>query len=784
MIARVDNEERMSSPNGIRAGLALGTALAALAVALPIAPAAAHGLARPARDAVLSPSLAMLAKPSVRSKSREKQAAILDMAVNGPGSLLRDGNRVLVRARFDEGAIARLRALRAAGARVVSASRRYQTVTVAVAPVMLRSLAGVPGVVSITESRAPILFGPASTAVGGEGTCEGGEVISEGLTQLRVDEAREAFGLRGKGMTVGVLSDSFDKATEAADGSGPVATHAHEDIVSNDLPGPAGTCSDQQVAVDVLDDNAPGENADEGRAMLQIVHDLAPHASLAFATAFTSEESFAQNIEQLAKPPAEGGAGADLIVDDVAYFEEPFFQDGPVAAAVNKVTGEGVFYLSAAGNDNLFDSKGHEIASWEAPEYRDSGGCPAAVEALPGFNATHCMDFKPSGGPDRTFGITVKAHATLTLDLQWAEPWGGVNSDLDTFLLNGSEQFLAASFEENSGKTGTQRPVEILQWTNNSSSAQTVDLVINRFSGASPRLKFILLENGSGVTATEYPESGGGDVVGPTIFGHAGAASAIALGAVPFNNSSQPESYSSRGPVTHYFEQVEGIAPAAPLGSPETIAKPDVVATDCGATTFFAGLSGGVWRFCGTSAAAPHAAAVAALLRQGDPNASLQEVRESLVNSAVPVGSFPPEAVGSGLIDAFAAVESLPELIGGGDGPSTVVPPLEVGNSTVTVIPETPPSAPEPPSTFFSKRPPRLVRTSHASVRLVFRFGSDQANVSFLCKVDGGAFIACSTKLARRFSVGVHVVKVKARNAAGQVDESPAVFRFRVKRAD
>ncbi len=48
--------------------------------------------------------------------------------------------------------------------------------------------------------------------------------------------------------------------------------------------------------------------------------------------------------------------------------------------------------------------------------------------------------------------------------------------------------------------------------------------------------------------------------------------------------------------------------PAASLPTPQTLDKPDVAASDCVATTFFAQLVGSTWRFCGTSAAAPHAA--------------------------------------------------------------------------------------------------------------------------------------------------------------------------------
>jgi subtilisin family serine protease len=757
--------------------------MAALACSL-FAAGAAQAAIQP-DSGVLSPALAELAKPSVQNAPPEQQARDLGVAAEGPGSLQREGDRVLVNIRFEQGAIAALPDLRAAGSQVLDSSRRYQSATVAVDPVDLKSLEGVPGVASVTESRAPLLF-----AVG-EPPCEGGSVISEGLGQLKVDEAREDFGLRGEGVTVGVLSDSYDVATKAHDGSGPIATHAHDDVVSDDLPGPASTCSGQQLPVDVLDEG-PSSGWDEGRAMLQIVHDLAPHASLAFATAEYSEESFAQNIERLARPVSEGGAGANVIVDDVAWFEEPFFQDGPVAAAINKVTSEGVVYLTAAGNNNLFDSGGHEIASWEAPEYRDSGGCPPVVEGLAGFHGTHCMDFKPVGGPDRTFGITVNAHATLTVDLQWSEAWNGVNTDLDAFLLSGSEQILAASYEDNSGMTGTQRPVEVVQWANEASTAKTVQLAINRFSGADPRLKLILLENGRGVSATQYPESSGGDVVGPTVFGHAGDASAITLGAIKYNKSERPEEYSSRGPATHYFAAVEGTSPAAALEPPETIEKPDLVATDCGATTFFARLESGSWRFCGTSAAAPHAAAVAALLRQGAPGATPTQIRDAMTGSAVPVGAFLPNAVGAGLLDADAAMGWLGIAPSSEDPGSTVAPPLEE-EATPQPIPVAPvvtsPNSPAPqtsqskaqPHVFFGRHPAKVVRTRGRTAQVAFRFGADEQGAVLLCDVDSGPFHPCPEGFVHRFGLGEHVVRVKARDQAGAVGPTET-FRFQVKR--
>lgn len=786
-------------------GAALFLSLLAIVCVLP-APAFADSPVLKKGEGPLSPALATLAKASIRSLPQGKQAKIAGVAPSGPGSLIRRGGRLLVNLRFDHGAIAALPLLREAGARVVAASRRYQRITAAAPQAGLAALATLPGVAAVTQVRAPILraFTP----------CEGGDVVSEGVAQLNAQKARKTFGVEGEGVTVGVLSDSLNQANEAVTG-GPVATKQPQDVLSKDLPGKRNTCPGQSTAVEDLRDYEfePGEEEpfDEGRAMLQIVHDMAPGSELAFNSAFNGELAFAEGIEDLAKPLGEGGAGAQVIVDDVGYFEEPFFQDGPVAAAVNQVTEDGATYLSAAANDNLLDAEENEIASWEAPEYRDSGACPPEVAAIAALNPSHCMDFNPGSATDRTFGIEVEPEEVLSIDLQWAEPWEGVQTDLDAVLLNADGEVLTGSAEDNVSpkeEEGTQQPVEIVQWANESEAEQTVQLVINRFEGtADPRLKFIFLQNGGGVSGTEYPKSGGGDVVGPSIYGHAGAAGAIAVAAVPFDDGSEPEPYSSRGPVTHYFGPVEGTAPAPQLLTPEELSKPEVAATDCGATTFFARQPKSepdVWRFCGTSAAAPHAAGAAALVLEEEPGASPEEVREALAVSASPVGPFGPCAVGGGLIESVGALEAIggaafpaagtcepPDASGAvfvapGDWGSEVPPTPPPKPPTPQPQPQPTPPAPQPqpqpraPSTSFAKHPPATVKTSSASARIVFRFRSDQADATFLCKVDKAAFAFCGPKLVRRFAIGRHTVKVKARGATGLVDPTPAIFSFRV----
>jgi subtilisin family serine protease len=796
--------------------------LALLFVGMLVSAPVAAAADRPG-DGELSARLARLATPSLRSAPLAEQARKLSVAPSGAGSLLREGKRVLVDVRFERGALAGLAALRRTGAKVVHASRRYQTLTVAVRTADLRAVAAAPRVAAVTEVLAPLL---AATECAGL-------VTSEGDSQLNASAARTAFNLDGSGVTVGILSDSFDRDAGAA-------THAGDDVASGDLPGAGNPCG-RTTQVNVFDDTDFG-GVDEGRAMGQIVHDLAPGARLAFAsaTALGSPFAFAGNIRALRN------AGADVLVDDVIYFDEPFFQEGPIAVAANEVVAGGRPYFSAAGNDNLIDGEGRDIASWEAPAYRDSGGCPAGVVALSeeveeleedegivppeGLHPTHCMDFDPGGGPaDDGFQLTVAKGATLVVDLQWAEPWFGVGTDLDAFLLDSTGDPIAASAEDN--VAGSEQPFELIGWENDSGEDVEVELAINRFAGATPRLKFILAQNGFGVLESEYPQSAGGDVVGPTIFGHSGAAGAVSVGAVRFNDGSKLEDFSSRGPLTHYFGPVTGVTPAGPI-APTTLAKPDLAATDGGANTFFGQPVAGVWRFFGTSAAAPHAAAVAALMKQANPSLPPEQLRLALAAAARPVGPFGPDAVGAGLIDAYGAVRSValpptvsiverPPAVGNNPRPSIgfvanrpasfrcaidggslqpcaspFVPPTRLSEGVHGFVAQATDVAgrigrselvsfevdTRRPRTFFRKRPPRTIRTRHRRAKAVFRFGSNERNVTFICRVDGGLPRFCKRRLARRFRVGPHVVRVRARDAAGNLDRSPAVSRFQVKR--
>lgn len=746
----------------------------------------------------LSPRLAELATPAVRALTPAEQARRLDLPPSGPASLVRQGGRVVAEVRFDQGAAAGAESLRAAGAEVLDVSRRYQTVTVAAAPADLPAVAAVDGVAGVTEVLAPIVRGV---------DC-GGAARSEGDSQLGAANARSSFGVDGSGVTVGIVSDSFDRRASAA-------THAANDVASGDLPGPGSPCGAQQP-VGVLSDPL-SSGTDEGRAMAQIVHDLAPGAAIDFATAAGGQNAFAKNIEALA------AAGAGVIADDAIYLDEPFFQDGPVAAAINKVTAAGVSYFTAAGNDNVI-ANGGDVGSVE--NQFSSVPCPAGV---PG---AACADFTPAGGStDNAFEYTVEAGKELVLDLQWAEPWGGVQDNLDLYLVTAGGEVLNSSTYQN--VTATQRPFEALGWKNEGATT-TVRVGIVRTSGAvTPRFKLVQVGNGgTGVfpTPAQLGESAGLPI-GPTVIGHSGAAAAISTGAILYSTSLKPEVYSSRGPVVHFFGPVSGVTPAAPTGE-VVIGKPDLVATDCGASTFFAFKSGNAWRFCGTSAAAPHAAAIAALMRQANPGASQAQIRTALLASGRPVGSFGPTAVGAGLPDASAAVNAVAlaptvtvtkwppalsrerrptiefiasrpvafgcSLDGGGpipcSSPFRVPSNLADGRHTfrLTGVDAGGRLGSSPvlsfridtraPRTRIVKHPPKVVWTRQRRAKAVFRFRASDGSAKFVCRVDHGRGRTCDKRLVVKLKPGGHRVFAKAVDAAGNVDPTPAVFRFAVKR--
>lgn len=452
-----------------------------------------------------------------------------------------------------------------------------------------------------------------------------GLVTSQGDPAMRADSARTTFGVSGAGVQVGVLSDSFDCQGGAAG-----------DVMAGDL----------SAVLVIQEDPGCGSGTDEGRAMLQIVHDVAPGAALAFATAEGGQANFANNILALR------ANGARVIVDDVFYFAEPMFQDGIIAQAVDTVVGQGAAYFSAAGNDARLS---YESGFRAGTVFTDG--------QFPNFFGGTAHNFAPSGPADHFQRITIPHNGSLLIILQWDSPTAsacvgcpGSPNDVDVYLFDATAtQVVGGSASDNVNGD----PVEIFEFTNTGPTAD-FNLMIVNWAGPLPGfIKYIQLGSAD-VTVQEFNTASG------TVFGHANAHGAETVGAAPWFstpafgvNPPLLEPFSSAGGTPIFFD-IAGNR----LASPVIRQKPEIVAPDGANTTFFSSDipqdADTFPNFFGTSAAAPHAAAVAALLLEKQPAITPTGIYSTLESTARNMGppGFDLDS-GFGLIQTDAALQLL-----------------------------------------------------------------------------------------------------------------------------
>jgi hypothetical protein len=538
-------------------------------------------------------------------------------------------------------------------------------------------------------------------------------VATQGDFAQDTASVRALESLNGSGVTVGALSSSFDcysvyHADQGMTFSGvpdppPGGTtgyapngftaDAAADVASGALP----------AGVNVLEEagaNGPSPGCvttfgypqqlpytDEGRAILQIVHVVAPSAGLAFYTAVNTEADFAAGILKLASATSGGGAGAKVIVDDVGYFDEPFFQDGIIAQAIDTVAGQGVAYFSAAGNDSnlAYDNT--------APSFSIAGSGMQAGEMLLNFDASG-----KTSAPALTVGVLPMFPGEfIAVVLEWDQPYltgaypgnsgstPGATSQLDLCVSAPSGisvlnyNSLAPQTCTGLNATGTD-PVQILIVGNpanasGNTTAGTVSISVGLASGsqAPGRIKLAWLDDGAGSTIVNFPTNSA------TIQGHPGAAGAAAVGAAFFvdtplclpGTQAQLESFSSLGGTPILFD-----TSGTRLATPVVRQKPDFVTAD-GVNNTFLGFTlasatppitdnstvmqcannPSYPNFLGTSAAAPHAAGLAALLLQANSSITPGDIYTALRFSAAPMVTASPDlTTGYGMLQAGAAL--------------------------------------------------------------------------------------------------------------------------------
>ena len=337
------------------------------------------------------------------------------------------------------------------------------------------------------------------------GHTRAGSVTTEGDEIMGSDEARETFGVDGAGIKVGVISDGVDSLAASQ--------------LSGDLP-------------NIVQVGDPG-SGDEGTAILEIVYDIAPGADLAFHNG-TTTLNFIEAIEFFTNN------GVDVIVDDIGFLAEPFFQDGSIAQAAAGAVDNGIIYVSSAGNDG--------DAHYQA----------LFLDTDPGDAETELHDFGLAAGEGSDVGMTIElpANRTSIVVLQWSNPFGEASDDYDLFLVDPDTADILASSTDT--QNGDDDPIEIAAISNDGPGTGFFDIVINKFSGEDQTLEIFFNQGG---TPVEF------NVSENSVYGHPAAPGVISVGAT---FEGDVDFFSSEGPSSIFFPSVVTVAAvetgrAAPL---------------------------------------------------------------------------------------------------------------------------------------------------------------------------------------------------------------------------
>jgi uncharacterized repeat protein (TIGR01451 family) len=487
--------------------------------------------------------------------------------------------------------------IRQGGGEVVSSFPQYNAIHAKVPLSQLESLAGVADVQSIRPAPRRVSFT--------------GRLTTEGDTTHRAGLARTNFNITGAGVKIGVISDSVDFLPNSQ--------------ASGDLP-----------AVTIL----PGQSGfgrGEGTAMLEIIADIVPKAELFFASSGFSPFQMGQNIRDLRD------AGCDIIVDDIGFATESPFQDDEITQAVNDVTVDGALYFSAASNSG--NKNDGTASTWEG-DYKDSG-----------------MTFTGGGvsGVAHTYGNTIynivdpNSFGGLMV-LFWSDPLNRSANDYDLFIVDPNNNNINAS--STTTQNGNDDPYE-------QAPAAPGERVVIIKRGGDPR--FLHLEVfTSGSVPMSFTTDG-------RIRGHAAATNGYGVAAVnvasafpnPFTGggANPVETFSSDGPRRVFFDPAGNplnttLTNATNFSSSGGVVRsqPAIAAAD-GVKTTVPGFN----PFFGTSAAAPHAAALAALIKSYNPGLTPDQIRFAITNTALDIeGPGPDRDSGAGIFNPVGALTGIP----------------------------------------------------------------------------------------------------------------------------
>jgi hypothetical protein len=372
------------------------------------------------------------------------------------------------------------------------------------------------------------------------------------------------------------------------------------------------------------DGDITGGGEKHGTGVAEIVHEMAPGAQLYLAN-FDTEVELANASQWLT------AQGVQVINASWGYFTSgPGDGTGIVDDVVTQSTAAGTLWSVAAGNHanrhwsgQFLDTNSNTFHEFQTTPFLDEGNQPGQI-------------FFGSFFP------TVGAGEPIAAELKWNDPFGAACRDYDLYLKrtdDNNQPVTVASSETRQNDGGCMpgaNPVEVIVTT--APVTDEYHLVIQKHAAATDATMDLYL----GYHDFEY-------VVTPnSVLQPADNPNAMTVGAVYHGAPTTIEAFSSRGPTT------------------DGRTKPDIVGPD-GVSTVTYGPSA----FFGTSAASPHLAGAAALVRQRLPcltPAQLKAFLETNVVDLAPPGK--DNTFGSGRL-SLSAVPLDTDTDGTGDACDT-----------------------------------------------------------------------------------------------------------------
>jgi len=395
----------------------------------------------------------------------------------------------------------------------------------------------------------------------------------------------------GQGMKVGVISSAIHLAGESAAQGDLPSTSSAQTVGNNVLGGVVYWSFRTDPFGQVYGERREGIEEwgggfdQEGTAMLEIIHDIVPDAHLFFS-------NFDTDIQMNMSKDWLRNQGCDVIVDDIGWYNNgPYDGTSVVSMGSTRQVEHGVAYYTSVGNG----AEDHWWGYFNDPE------------------KNNFCNFAPK---DESIEVRLMPGEIVFFYIAWEEPWGsyppyteGSGYDIDLWILDPNFLDMSNPYSYSTNlQLGDGDPVEACGIYNNTFDFQNVSIVITRKERAEPYddatnpMRINLFKRGGSFFETQYQIENG------SISNNSDAGGGvISVGAIDVNSPRKVvESFSSWGPTWDGRQ------------------KPEIACFD--GTRSGAALQGTVFStFFGTSCAAPHAAAVAALIKgykvsMGDPN--------------------------------------------------------------------------------------------------------------------------------------------------------------------